>query len=50
VEFELGTLVDSVLKIYDNKVQNGSMNGLASELKQLISNLVSNAADAVGTN
>jgi PAS domain S-box-containing protein len=62
VEFELSSLVDSVLKIYDNKfktknirverdfVQNGPMKGLAGELKQLISNLISNSADAVGNN
>jgi PAS domain S-box-containing protein len=57
---EISTLVDSVLNIYSNKFKTKNITvqrefgdcppirGLAGELKQAISNLVSNAADAVG--
>jgi PAS domain S-box-containing protein len=57
---EISALVDSVLNIYSNKFKTKNIivqrefgdcppiRGLAGELKQAISNLVSNAADAVG--
>jgi signal transduction histidine kinase len=55
------TVIESVLKIYDNKIKSKSVLldlelaaecpavfGLQGEMKQLIANLISNAADAVG--
>lgn len=58
---EMRSIIESVLKIYDNKIRSKSLNlelqlspgcpavyGLQGEMKQLIANLVSNAADAVG--
>lgn len=58
---QMRAVVESVLKLYDNKLKSKSVsvqldladsapvNGLQGELKQLVGNLVSNAADAVGT-
>ena len=58
-EIELDTLVESVLKIHSNKFKSKNIvierefgecppiQGLAGELKQVVANLVSNAADAV---
>jgi PAS domain S-box-containing protein len=58
---EMRVVIESVLKIYDNKIKSKSVVldlelaaecpavfGLQGEMKQLIANLVSNAADAVG--
>jgi PAS domain S-box-containing protein len=58
---EMRVVIESVLKIYDNKIKSKSVLldlelasecpavfGLQGEMKQLIANLVSNAADAVG--
>jgi PAS domain S-box-containing protein len=58
---EMRVVIESVLKIYDNKIKSKSVlldleiaaecpavYGLQGEMKQLIANLVSNAADAVG--
>ena len=58
---EMPAVIESVLKIYDNKIKSKSVVldlelaaecpavfGLQGEMKQLIANLVSNAADAVG--
>jgi PAS domain S-box-containing protein len=59
---EMPELVDSVLRIYSNKFKTKNITihrefgecpyiqGLAGELKQAVSNLVSNAADAVAEN
>jgi PAS domain S-box-containing protein len=59
---EIAALVDSVLKIYSNKFKTKNITiqrefgdcppiqGLAGELKQAVSNLISNAADAVSDN
>jgi PAS domain S-box-containing protein len=59
---EIPALVDSVLNIYSNKFKTKNITiqrefgdcppirGLAGELKQAVSNLVSNAADAVSDN
>ena len=59
---EIPALVDSVLKIYSNKFKTKNITiqgefggclpiqGLAGELKQAVSNLISNAADAVSDN
>jgi signal transduction histidine kinase len=57
---EMRTVIESVLKIYTNKIRSKSVRlelelaaecpaifGLQGEMKQLIANLVSNAADAV---
>ncbi|HZU30847.1 MAG TPA: CHASE3 domain-containing protein [Candidatus Angelobacter sp.] len=56
------TVVDSVLRLYSNKLKSKNItveldgadcppiHGLQGEMKQLIANLVSNAADAVGEN
>jgi PAS domain S-box-containing protein len=61
-EVEIPALVDSVLKIYSNKFKTKNITiqrefgdcppirGLAGELKQAVSNLISNAADAVSDN
>ncbi len=58
---KLEPLVESVLRIYSNKVnskritiqrrfsQSPPIRGVESEIKQVVSNLISNAADAVGT-
>jgi signal transduction histidine kinase len=58
---EMPALVESVLKLYSNKLQKKNIAvtrdfcqsppvlGMPGELKQVISNLVSNAADAVGS-
>jgi PAS domain S-box-containing protein len=58
---DIPALVDAVLRLYSNKVESKnirveceladcpSMIGVAGELKQVISNLVSNAVDAVGS-
>jgi len=55
-------LVESVLKIYSNRLKNKNISverdfaecppiyGIAGELKQVVSNLISNAADAVDRN
>ena len=57
---QMRAVVESVLKLYDNKLKSKNVsvqldladgapvNGLQGELKQLVGNLVSNAADAVG--
>ena len=57
---EMRGVIESVLKIYDNKIRSKSVGlelelaecpaifGLQGEMKQLIANLVSNAADAIG--
>ncbi len=57
---EMRVVIESVLKIYDNKIRGKSVGlelelaecpaifGLQGEMKQLIANLVSNAADAIG--
>ncbi len=57
---EMRVVIESVLKIYDNKIRGKSVAlelelaecpavfGLQGEMKQLIANLVSNAADAIG--
>ena len=59
---EVPTLIESVLKLYSNKFKTKNITlvrdfgecppiqGLAGELKQAMSNLISNAADAVGEN
>jgi signal transduction histidine kinase len=59
---EISPLVDSVLNIYSNKFKTKNITiqrefgdcppirGLAGELKQAVSNLISNAADAVSDN
>jgi PAS domain S-box-containing protein len=61
-QVEMPALVDSVLKIYSNKFKSKNITverefgecppvqGLSGELKQAISNLISNAADAVSGN
>jgi signal transduction histidine kinase len=58
---EMPVLIESVLKLYSNKLKNKNIAierefcscppilGMPGELKQVISNLISNAADAVGT-
>ena len=58
-EIEISTLVDSVLKIFSNRFKTKNITierdyhecppvrGLAGELKQVVANLVTNAADAV---
>ena len=57
---EMPVLIESVLKLYSNKLKNKNIAierefcscppilGMPGELKQVISNLISNAADAVG--
>jgi PAS domain S-box-containing protein len=58
---EMRSVIESVLKIYDNKIRGKgvllemqlapecpAIFGLQGEMKQLIANLVSNAADAIG--
>jgi PAS domain S-box-containing protein len=57
---ELPALIDSVIKLYANKLKAKNINihrdfdqcppihGLSGELRQVVSNLISNAADAVG--
>jgi PAS domain S-box-containing protein len=59
---DIRALIDSVLRLYSNKLTSKSIRiqreyagcpslfGIPGELKQVISNLVSNAVDAVGTN
>ena len=59
---QIPALVDSVLKLYSNKLRTKNivverefdecpaLQGWPGELKQLISNLISNAADAMGAN
>ncbi len=59
---ELPALIESVLRLYSNKLKTKnitverdfgecpSIQGLEGELKQVMSNLISNAADAVGDN
>jgi PAS domain S-box-containing protein len=61
-EIDVAALVESVLKIYSNKLRTKNISlerhfdkcplihGLAGELKQVIANLVSNAADAAPEN
>jgi PAS domain S-box-containing protein len=61
-EVEVPALVESVLKLYSNKFRSKNifverdfgecppLQGFGGELKQLISNLISNAADAVHSN
>lgn len=61
-QIDIRALVDSVLRLYSNKLTSKSIRvqreyagcpslfGIPGELKQVISNLVSNAVDAVGTN
>ncbi len=61
-EIDVAALVESVLKIYSNKLRTKNIklerhfskcpliHGLAGELKQVIANLVSNAADAAPEN
>ena len=56
---QVRALIESVLKLYENKIQSKSIavemelaecpliHGMQGELKQLVANLVSNAADAV---
>jgi PAS domain S-box-containing protein len=57
----MSAVIESVLKIYDNKIKSKSVEldlqladecpsifGLQGEMKQLMANLISNAADAVG--
>ena len=58
-QIDLGALIDSVLNIYSNKLQGKHIRiersydkcpvirGMAGELRQVIANLISNAADAV---
>jgi len=57
---QVRSVIESVLKLYENKIQSKSIAveldlvecplvyGMHGELKQLVANLVSNAADAVG--
>jgi PAS domain S-box-containing protein len=57
---QVRNVIESVLKLYENKIQSKSIaveldlaecplvHGMHGELKQLVANLVSNAADAVG--
>jgi PAS domain S-box-containing protein len=57
---QVRSVIESVLKLYENKIQSKSIavelelaecppvRGMEGELKQLVANLVSNAADAVG--
>jgi PAS domain S-box-containing protein len=57
---QVRSVIESVLKLYENKIQSKSIaveldladcplvHGMHGELKQLVANLVSNAADAVG--
>ena len=57
---QVRAVIESVLKLYENKIQSKSIavqvdlaecppiHGMQGELKQLVANLVSNAADAVG--
>jgi PAS domain S-box-containing protein len=59
---EISGLIESVLKLYSNRLKNKNITverdygpsppvyGVSGELKQVISNLVSNAADAVSRN
>jgi len=59
---DLPALIDSVLKIYSNKFSNKNITvernfqqcppilGMAGELKQVVANLISNAADALDRN
>jgi len=59
---DIPALIDSVLKLYSNKLRNKNIAvqrhfspcppllGVSGELKQVISNLVANAVDAVGKN
>ena len=61
-QIDIRALIDSVLRLYSNKLTSKnirvqrayaacpSLFGIPGELKQVISNLVSNAVDAVGTN
>jgi PAS domain S-box-containing protein len=61
-EIDVAALVESVLKIYSNKLRTKNIklerhfskcpviHGLAGELKQVVANLVSNAADAAPEN
>jgi PAS domain S-box-containing protein len=61
-QIEMAALVESVLKIYTNKLSSKNitvvrnfgecppLRGLSGELKQVVANLVSNAADAVKEN
>lgn len=61
-EIQLPALIDSVLKLYDNKLRSKnilveqdldgtpSLSGMIGELRQLIANLVSNAIDAMEEN
>jgi PAS domain S-box-containing protein len=61
-EIDVAALVESVLKIYSNKLKTKNIklerhfskcpliHGLAGELKQVVANLVSNAADAAPEN
>jgi len=61
-DVELASLVDSVIALYDNKLRSKgiaverdfqdapAVSGLSGELKQLVANLVANAADAVDLN
>jgi PAS domain S-box-containing protein len=58
---EMRTVIESVLKLYDNKMKGKNVSleqdlaecppvyGLQGEMKQVFANLISNAADAVGT-
>jgi PAS domain S-box-containing protein len=57
---QVRSVIESVLKLYENKIQSKNIaveldlaecplvHGMHGELKQLVANLVSNAADAVG--
>ncbi len=57
---QVRSVIESVLKLYENKIHSKSIvvelelaecppvHGMEGELKQLVANLVSNAADAVG--
>ncbi len=61
-QIDIPALIDSVLRLYSNKLTSknirverefgevASFFGVSGELKQVISNLVSNAVDAVGAN
>ena len=61
-DVSMPAIIDSVLRIYENKLQNKgiaverqyeeapSVKGLAGELRQIVANLVSNAADALHEN
>jgi PAS domain S-box-containing protein len=61
-EIDLAALIESVFNLYSHKIQSKNITlqrqfgfcppflGVPSELKQAISNLISNAADAVGRN